>query len=63
MLLEIALLDSAYQRNGSGGDDLLVSTAKRYRVDAEKIGTAVAREMVAKRKKQESKAAIKKASA
>jgi hypothetical protein len=42
MVLEISLLDYAYQRSGSGGDDLLISTAKRYRVDAEKIGMAVA---------------------
>lgn len=59
LLLEVSLLDSAYQRNGSSGDDPLVNAAKRYRVDGEKIATAVAREMAAKRKKQETKATKK----
>jgi hypothetical protein len=39
-----------------GGDDLLVSTAKRYRVDAEKIATAVARELAKKKEKRETAA-------
>ncbi len=47
LLLEISLLDSAYQRATSNGDDVLMSTAKRYRVDAEKLQKAVAEELAA----------------
>jgi len=48
LLLEISLLDSAYQRSTASGDDVLMSTAKRYRVDAEKLQKAVAVELAAK---------------
>ena len=48
LLLEIALLDSAYQRFTANGDDVLMSAAKRYRVDAEKLQKAVAGEIAAK---------------
>ena len=48
LLLEIALLDSAYQRSTANGDDVLMSAAKRYRVDAEKLQKAVAGEIAAK---------------
>ena len=47
LLLEVALLDSAYQRS-TRGDDVLMGAAKRYRVDAEKLQKAVAEEFGAK---------------
>jgi ParB family transcriptional regulator, chromosome partitioning protein len=60
ILLEISLLDSAYQRAGTS-DDVLMGAAKRYRVDAEKVQNKVAAEFVAKRTKQsKSKAPAKK---
>src|SRR5207249_2624218 len=37
LLLEISLLDSAYQRSTSSRDDVLMDAAKRYRVDIEKL--------------------------
>ena len=48
LLLEISLLDSAYQRSTANGDDVLMSAAKRYRVDTEKLQKAVAGELAAK---------------
>ena len=51
LLLEISLLDSAYQR-GDVSQDLLMDAAKRFRVDVEKIEKAVAAEFAAKRSKQ-----------
>jgi len=48
LLLEVALLDSAYQRSTANGDDVLMSAAKRYRVDAHKLQKAVAGEIAAK---------------
>lgn len=50
LLLEISLLDSAYQR-GAVSEDLLMDAAKRYRVDVEKIEKAVAAEFAAKKGK------------
>jgi hypothetical protein len=52
MLLEISLLDSAYQRSTANGDDVLMSAAKRYRVDAEKLQKAVAAEFATKQNKK-----------
>ncbi len=52
LLLEISLLDSAYQRSTSSRDDVLMDAAKRYRVDAEKLQKAVAEELTAKREKK-----------
>ena len=49
LLLEITLLDSAYQRSGLSGDALM-DAAKRYRVDTEKIQKAVAEGFAAKQK-------------
>ena len=49
LLLEISLLDSAYQRSTASRDDALMDTAKRYRVDSEKLYKAVAEELAAKR--------------
>ncbi len=53
ILLEISLLDSAYQRAGTS-DDALVTTARRYRVDVEKLQVQdkVAAEFAAQRSKQ-----------
>ena len=48
LLLEISLLDSAYQQSTANGDDVLMSAAKRYRVDADKLQKAVAGELAAK---------------
>jgi hypothetical protein len=44
LLLEISLLDSAYQRSTASRDDVLMDAAKRYRVDTEKLQKAVAKE-------------------
>jgi ParB family chromosome partitioning protein len=52
LLLEISLLDSAYQRSTASRDDILMDAAKRYRVDAEKLQKAVAVELSAKREKK-----------
>src|ERR1700683_2746224 len=51
LLLEISLLDSAYQR-GDVSQDLLMDAAKRFRVDVEKVEKAVAAEFAAKNSKQ-----------
>jgi ParB family chromosome partitioning protein len=50
LLLEISLLDSAYQR-GDVSQDLLIDAAKRFRVDVEKVEKSVAAEFAAKRSK------------
>ena len=60
LLLEVSLLDSAYQRFGRSEEDALANAAKRYRVDTEKLAKAVAQEFAAKHKKQERKTAKKK---
>ena len=52
LLLEISLLDSAYQRSTANRDDVLMDTAKRYRVDTERLQKAVAKEFAAKRDKK-----------
>ncbi len=52
LLLEISLLDSAYQRSTASRDDILMDAAKRYRVDTEKLQKAVAEELAAKREKK-----------
>jgi ParB family chromosome partitioning protein len=52
LLLEISLLDSAYQRSTGSRDDVLMDAAKRYRVDTEKLQKAVAEELAAKRDKK-----------
>ncbi len=52
VLLEISLLDSAYQRSTASRDDVLMDTAKRYRVDTEKLQKAVAVEIAEKREKK-----------
>jgi len=45
LLLEISLLDSAYQRGTASRDDVLMDAAKRYRVDSEKPQKTVAKEL------------------
>ena len=52
LLLEMSLLHSAYQRSSISRDDVLMEAAKRYRVDAEKLQKAVAKEFAAKRDKK-----------
>jgi ParB family chromosome partitioning protein len=52
LLLEISLLDSAYQRSTASRDDVLMDAAKRYRVDAEKLQKAVSTELAAKQDKK-----------
>ena len=52
LLLEISLLDSAYQRSTAVREDVLMDVAKRYRVDAEKLQKAVAAEFAEKRDKK-----------
>ena len=52
LLLEISLLDSAYQRSTVSRDDVLMDAAKRYRVDAEKLQKSVSAELAAMRDKK-----------
>ncbi len=52
LLLEISLLDSAYQRSTASRDDVLMDAAKRYRVDTEKLQKTVAKEFEVKRDKK-----------
>jgi ParB family transcriptional regulator, chromosome partitioning protein len=52
-LLEVSLLESAYRNDGEPDTDVLLNTAKRYRIDAEKLQKAVAQEFAAKQKKKE----------
>ena len=63
LLLEISLLDSAYQRSTASRDDVLMDAAKRYRVDTEKVQKAVAKESAAKRDKKTVKAKARKTAA
>lgn len=60
LLLEISLLDSAYQRGTTSRADALLDTAKRYRVDAERIYKAVAEEIKTKQEKGKAKKASRK---
>jgi ParB family chromosome partitioning protein len=60
LLLEISLLDSAYQRSTGSRDDVLMDAAKRYRVDTEKLHKAVAEELAAKQKQKGRKIAPRK---
>lgn len=53
---KISLLESAYRSGGGDADnDVLLTTARRYRIDAEKLQRAVAQEFAAKQKKKEKK--------
>jgi hypothetical protein len=62
LLLEITLLDSAYQRSTASRDDILMDAAKRYRVDAEKLQKAVEAELATKRDKKTNGKAMPKSS-
>lgn len=55
LLLEISLMDSAYQRSTVSRDDVLMDAARRYRVDIEKLQKAVAKDSAAKRDKKTTK--------
>jgi hypothetical protein len=55
LLLEMSLLDSAYQRGTASRDDVLMDAAKRYRVDSEKLHKTVAKELATKREKKTNK--------
>jgi ParB family transcriptional regulator, chromosome partitioning protein len=63
LLLEISLLESAYRSGGDADNDVLLITARRYRIDAEKVLKSVAQEFAAKQKKKEKKATPDKSSA
>ena len=63
LLLEMSLLDSAYQRSSISRDDVLMDAAKRYRVDAEKFQKAVAKEFAAKRDKKAVKPKVRRSAA
>jgi hypothetical protein len=56
LLLEISLLESAYTGDGDSGSDVLLNTARRYRIDPEKVQKVVAQEFAAKQRKKERKA-------
>src|SRR6202022_111928 len=60
LLLEISLLDSAYQRSTTSRDDILMDAAKRYRVDTAKLQKAVAKELAAKRDQKAIKQKVRK---
>ncbi len=60
LVLEINLLDSAYQRSTASRDDILIDAAKRYRVDTEKLQKAVAKEFAAKRDQKAIKQKVRK---
>jgi hypothetical protein len=55
LLLECLLIDSAYHVP-TGGDDLLLSTAKRYRIDTEKVARQVRDDLATKAKKKAAQA-------
>jgi hypothetical protein len=52
-LLEISLLDSAYQRGSQGSNDSLLESAKRYRIDTVKIEKAVTQQVAAQQEKRQ----------
>ncbi len=61
LLLEISLLDSAYQRSSAGRSDVLLDVARRYRVDTERLQKAVAKEFAAKQDREAIKPKLRKA--
>jgi ParB family chromosome partitioning protein len=52
LLLEISLLDSAYQRSTASREDVLMDAAERYRVDTDKLQKTVAKEFGVKQSKK-----------
>jgi hypothetical protein len=63
LLVEISLLDSAYQRSTTSRDDVLMDSAKRYRVDTEKLQKTMAKKFAAKRDKKTIKSKARKTAA
>jgi ParB family chromosome partitioning protein len=63
LLLEISLLESVYRSSGSEDADILLNTAKRFRLDTERFEKAVAHEFAAKQKKKEKKSVTAKGAA
>src|SRR5579872_3939329 len=61
LLLEIALVDSAYLRSVTSRDDVLMDAAKRYRVDTEKLQKTVAKEFAVKRERKGVKSRVRNA--
>jgi ParB/RepB/Spo0J family partition protein len=59
-LLELSLLDSAYRLPVKDAEDVLLGTAKRHRIDIEKIEKEVAQKFSATRKKSGNKPSAKK---
>lgn len=57
LLLEISLLDSAYRSSEDAESDVLLNTARRYRIDVEKVLKSVAQELAAKQKNKDKKPA------
>jgi ParB family chromosome partitioning protein len=60
LVLEISLLDSAYQRSTDSRNDVLMEAAKRYRVDTDKLQKVVAKEFAAKRDQKAIKQKVRK---
>jgi ParB family chromosome partitioning protein len=54
-LLEISLLDSAYQRGSQAPNDPLLESAKRYRIDLPKIEKAVAQQVAVQQEKRQNR--------
>ena len=57
LLLEISLLELAYQSGGDADSDVLLMTAKRYRIEPDKVQKAVIQEFAAKQRQREKKPA------
>jgi hypothetical protein len=53
LLIEITLFESGYRGGGEPESDVLLTAAKRYRIDAEKLQKAAARKFITKQKKKE----------
>jgi ParB family chromosome partitioning protein len=63
LLLEVSLLESAYRGNGDADNDVLLTSAKRHRIDTEKVQKAVSQEFVEKQRKRKKHSEADKASA
>ena len=55
LLLECALLDSAYQVGASAENDSLLRVARRYRIDVDQIGRAAKESLTARAKKADTR--------
>lgn len=58
-LLDLSLLESAYRVPNKDSEDILLTTAKRYRVDIERVQKEVAQKFAAKQKKETAKSGSK----